>query len=82
MKKWAELSRKFFGTLKYDYVIKTTEMFNFLTLINNSVTAGFTFLSIIISAFLLSRTINILRFLPIFVLQYIYKHLAYHLNIQ
>ena len=32
-----------FGTLKYDCVIKTTEMFHFLPLINNSVTTGLFF---------------------------------------
>ena len=33
-----------FGTLKYDSVIKTREMFNFLPQINESVTVEFDFL--------------------------------------
>ena len=33
-----------FGTLKYDWVMKTKEMFSFLTLINNSVTFELLFL--------------------------------------
>ena len=33
-----------FGNLKYDCVMKTTEIFNFLPLINKSVTTGFNFL--------------------------------------
>ena len=32
-----------FGSLKYDCVIKTIEMFSFLSLINNSVTMGLIF---------------------------------------
>ena len=40
MKKWVELSLTSFGTLKYDCVIKTRELLNFLPLINNSVTTG------------------------------------------
>ena len=38
-----------FGILKYDCVIKTTEMFNFLSVISSSVTTGFYFLFLIIS---------------------------------
>ena len=52
-----------FGTLKYDCVIKTREMFSFLPLINNSVTIELSFLLLSISAIILSKTINILRFL-------------------
>ena len=44
MNKWVEFSVTSFGTLKYDHVIKTIQMFNFLLLINNSVTAGFTYI--------------------------------------
>ena len=40
MKKWVEFSLTSFGTLKYDCVIKTIEMFNFVPLINNSVTTN------------------------------------------
>ena len=39
IKKWVVFSVNSFGTLKYDRVIKTREMFNFLPLINNSATA-------------------------------------------
>ena len=51
-KKWVEFILTSFGYLKYDYdcVIKTIEMFNFVPLINNSVTTGFSFLILIISA--------------------------------
>ena len=43
MKKWVEFSLTSFGTLKYDCV-KATQMFNFLLLINNFVTTGFTYI--------------------------------------
>ena len=33
--KWVKFSLTSFGTLKYDCVIKTIEMFNFIPLINN-----------------------------------------------
>ena len=65
MKKWVEFSLTSFGTLKYDCVIKTNEMFNFLSLINNSVTIRLIFVLLIISAIMSSKTINILHFLPI-----------------
>ena len=42
-KKWLVFSLTSFGTLKYDWVIKTREIFNFLPLINNSVTTEFSF---------------------------------------
>ena len=48
---------------KKDRVIKTREMFSFLPLINNSVTIGFRFLLLSISAIISLKTINILRFL-------------------
>ena len=38
LKEWVAFSLTSFGTLKYDCVIETREMFNFLPLINNSVT--------------------------------------------
>ena len=44
----------------YDWVIKTREIFNFLPLINNSVTVEFSFWLWIISAIIWSKTINIL----------------------
>ena len=65
MKKWVEFSLPSFGTLKYNWVIKTREMFNFLPLINIYVTTGFRFLLLIISAMISSKTINISLFLPI-----------------
>ena len=37
IKKWVVFSLTSFGTLKYDCVIKTREIFNFLPLINSSV---------------------------------------------
>ena len=43
VKKCVEFSLTSFGTLKYDCVIKTIEMFNFIYLINNSVSIGSTF---------------------------------------
>ena len=64
MKNWTELSLTSFVTLKYDCVIKTREMLHFLLPINNSVTIEFSFLSLIISAIISSKTINILRFSP------------------
>ena len=50
-----------FGTLKYDCVIKTREIFNFLPQINNLVTVESSFLLLIISAIISSKTINILQ---------------------
>ena len=66
IKKWVEFSLTSFGNLKYDWVIKTREMFNFLLLINNSVTIEFSFLLLIILAIISSKTINILRSLSAF----------------
>ena len=63
-KKCVEFSLTSFGTLKYDCVMKTIEMFNFLPLKTNSVTTGINFLSLIISAIMSSKTINSLPFLP------------------
>ena len=45
IKKWVEFSLTSFTTLKYDYVTKTIEMFSFMSLINNSVTIGFSFIN-------------------------------------
>ena len=59
LKKWVVFSLTSFGTFKYDCVIKTREMFNFLPLINKSVTFEFSFLLLIISAIIPSKTINI-----------------------
>ena len=60
-KKCAEFSLTSFGTLKYDFVIKTIEMINFLPLINNSVTTGLSVLLLNISAIISSKTINLFR---------------------
>ena len=63
-KKCIVLSLTSFGTLRYDRVIRSIEIFNFLTLINNSGTTGFSFLLFIRSAIISSKTINTFRFLP------------------
>ena len=55
-----------FSNLKYDCVIKTIEIFTFLPLINNSVTTGLSFLLLIISAIISSKTINTLHLFPRF----------------
>ena len=54
----------FLDTLKYDCVTKTIEIFKFLPLVNNFVTIELSFLSLIISGFISSKTSNILRFFP------------------
>ena len=64
IKKWVEFSLTSFGTLKYAWVIKRREMFNFLHLINSSVIIEFGFL-LLISAMISSKTINILRSLSV-----------------
>ena len=68
LSKCVEFSLISFGTLKYDcvkdnlkYDLKTIEMLNFMPPINNSVTSGFSFLLLLISAIMSSKTINILR---------------------
>ena len=63
MKKCVEFSLTSFGTLKYDCVIKIRKMFNFLSLINNSVTIGLSFSLLIVSTIVSSKAVNILRFL-------------------
>ena len=61
MKKWLEFSLASFGTLRYDYVIKTREMFSFLPVINNSIIIEFSVWLLMISAIIPSKTVNILR---------------------
>ena len=56
------------------------EILILLPLVNNSVTIGFSFLLLIISAIISSKTINTLRFFLDYILQYLCKHLAYYLN--
>ena len=63
--KYVELNLASFGILKYDYAIKTREMFNFLPLRNSSVTIEFSFLLLIISVIVPSTTFNILCSLPL-----------------
>ena len=82
MKKWAEFCLTSFGTLNYDCVIKGREMLNFMPLVNNSVTSGFSSLLLIKSTIISSKIINILRFLPTLYSSIFYKHLVCHLNIQ
>ena len=53
----------FVDTLEYDYMFRKNEMFNFPRLINNSVTTKLRFLLLSLSAIILSKTINIFRFL-------------------
>ena len=43
MIKCVEFKLTSFGTLEYDCVIKTIKIFDFLPIINNSVTSGFSF---------------------------------------
>ena len=66
IKKKSRIYSTSFGNLKYDCVIKTIEIFNFLPLINNSVTTGLSFLLLIISAIISSKTINTLHLFPRF----------------
>ena len=75
-KKCVEFSLTSFGTLKYDCVINAIEVFNFLPLINNLVTIEFRFLLLIGSAIISSKTINILRFIPILYVLYLASHLS------
>ena len=65
MENWVEFSLTSFGTSKYDCGIKTIEMFNFLPLINYSVTTGFICLLLIILTIISAKAINIFPFLPI-----------------
>ena len=62
---YSEFSQTYFESFKCDCVIKTIEIFNFLPLINNFVTVEFSFLLLIISAIISSKTINILFFILI-----------------
>ena len=57
IKKCVELSLTSFGTLKY-------EILSFLPLVKNSVITGLRFLLLMISAIMLSNTIDILPFFP------------------
>ena len=63
-KKFEVLSLASYGTLNYDCIIKTIEMLRFLPLINSLVTIGLSFLLLLISTIISSKTINTLCFLP------------------
>ena len=80
--KCVEFSLISFGTLMYDCVIKTIQMFDYLHIISNSASTGFIFLLLIISAIISSEIINTLRFFLDCILQFFSKYLAYHLSIQ
>ena len=82
IKNWVEFSMVSFGTLKYDYVIKIMEIFNFLRLINNSGTIEYSFLLLIIPAIKSSKTVLFYVFYLNCISQYFCKHLAYHLITQ
>ena len=73
IKKCVQFSLTSFGPLKYDCVVNTIEIFNFLPQMNNLVTTGLHFLLLIISYYV---------FYLDCIVQYFYKHLAYHLSIQ
>ena len=60
IKKYVQFSLTSYGTLKNDRVIKTREIFNFLPVINSSATIWFSFLLLIISAIISSKSINTL----------------------
>ena len=60
MKKWVVLNITFFGTEKYECVIKAKDIFIFIPLINSSATIELSFLVLIISAIIASNTISIL----------------------
>ena len=80
--KWVEFSLISFGTLRYDCIMNTIEIFNFLPLIINSVTTGFSFLLLIIQQLYHQKLLIFYVFYLYCILQYFYKHLAYHLGIQ
>ena len=80
-KKYVVLSLTSFGTLKYDCVIKTTEIFNFLTLINNLFTILLSFLLLCISATMSSKTLKFFGFYLDCILQCFYKYYSYYSNI-
>ena len=82
-KKGVVLSFLSFGTGKYDYVIKTKEIFSFLPVINNSMTTGWSLLLPITSAILPSSTIiTFCSSLGLKSYQCCCRHHSYHLSIQ
>ena len=61
-----EFSLILFGAAKQDCVIKTREMFSFLSLINNPVTIELSFALISISGIISLYTINVFSFSSVF----------------
>ena len=57
-----EFSLTSLGTLIYDFVMKTSKMFSFVPLINNSVITGLHFLLLIILAIMSPKYINTICF--------------------
>ena len=62
IKQGEEFHQTFFGTGKYNCVMKTSEMFTFLPLISKSLTIGSRYSLLIISTIISSNTINTLHF--------------------
>ena len=81
-KKWLVFSLTSFETLKYDWVIKTIEIFNFPPIINNSVTNEFKFLLLIILQSYHQKLLISYSLYQDYNHQYFYKQHAYHLNTQ
>ena len=79
--KCAVFSLKSFGISKYDCVIETRELFNFLTPINHSVTILLSF-SLLWTAIISSKAISFFIFCLDCILQYFYKCITYYLSIQ
>ena len=82
-KKIVEFSLTSFVSLKYDCVTKTIETFNFLSLINSSVTIGSSFFVINhISNHTNEKLLMLCVSFLDCILQYFYKYFSYHLSIQ
>ena len=64
IKKCVMISLTTFASLKYDYEIKAIEMFNFLPLIKNALTTGFSFSLLIISATISSKQLIFYVYFP------------------
>ena len=77
-----EFSLIFLGTANQVCVIKTREIFNFLPLINNSVTIGLSFLLLSIQQSYHQKQSIFFVFYLDCILQYSYKYHPYHLHIQ
>ena len=79
IKKYVEFNLTSFDTLKHYCVTKAIKMFNFLPLINSSVTIGLSFMSLITSAIDHQKLlIFYVSFLDC-ILQYLYKDLVCYL---